>query len=375
MYFARWGIGLVLLCAGVAPAQELELTGGRRQRNGVCSPPPCPPEVAPPAPSASDTTTQPPASSAFSEALASAGEAGTQPGASYAPGFFGDLLGGFGIKPVPQGTSVPGRFAFAPIVRHAGAIKITDNESPRPDDRVFWFYNEFSYVNFSSNTNLAPINLQRHVVGFEKTLFDGWASVGMRFPVVLSDGDPQLTVREFADMTIITKVALWDDSRRGRLFSTGLAITVPTGQRETFVSPTSGNTFVLSDVILQPYIGWIYGAGPRLYAHGFMSLAVPTDSKDVTVLFNDFGLGYWLYRNDDDAWVRGIVPTMELHLNTPLNHRGKGSGTIGFSDLVDLTWGVQMVLPRSILGGAVGVPLTGPRPYGVEAVARYQLNF
>jgi hypothetical protein len=197
----------------------------------------------------------------------------------------------------------------------------------------------------------------------------------MRLPVVNVDGAPELTTREFADMTIVTKVALWDDRRRGRLFSTGLCITVPTGQSEVFTSPTSGNRFVLSDVILQPWGGWIYGFGPRLYAHGFTALAVPTDSKDVTVLFNDVGVGFWLWRNDDDPMIRGIVPTMELHVNTPLNHRGKGSGTLGFSDVVDLTWGVQVVLPRSTLGGAIGIPVTGPRPYGIEAVARYEMKF
>jgi hypothetical protein len=374
MYCARWQFALVLLCGSTAAAQEIQPVNGRRQRAGEVCPIPCVPEVAPGTPGQPNANEPTPSTNPFNEALASAGEGGTQPAASYMPAFFGDLLGGFGIKPINKGAAGT-RDAFAPINRHAGAIKITDNESPQPADRVFWFYDEFSYVNYSSNTNLAPINLQRQVFGFEKTLLGGWASIGMRLPVVITDGPPQVAVREFADMTIITKVALWDDKPRGRLISTGLAITVPTGQPEVFVNPTSRNAFSLSDVILQPYVGWTYARGSKFYLHGFTAIAVPTDSKDVTLLFNDVGVGYWLWRNDDDSFVRGVVPTMELHVNTPLNHRGKDAGTIGFSDVVDITWGVQFVLPRSTLGGAVGTPITGPRPYGVEAVARYELKF
>jgi hypothetical protein len=48
---------------------------------------------------------------------------------------------------------------------------------------------------------------------------------------------------------------------------------------------------------------------------------------------------------------------------------------MGFFDVVDLTWGVQFVLPRSTLGAAIGTPITSPRPFGVEAVARYELKF
>ena len=130
-----------------------------------------------------------------------------------------------------------------------------------------------------------------------------------------------------------------------------------------------------SKPVVNMQLGWILGGNSRLYAHGFSALAVPTDSKDVTVFFNDFGVGYWLWREPDDSFIRGIVPTMELHINTPLNHRGKDAGTIGFTDVVDLTWGLQLVLPRSIFGGAVGMPVTGPRPYGVEVMARYELRF
>ncbi len=313
-----------------------------------------------------------PESNAFNNALASAGEGGTQPAASYNPAFFGDLLGGFGLKFVAFDDS--SRFEYAPINSHSSGYKITDGESPRPMDRIYYNYNEFSYVNFSSNGT--PINVQRQVIGLEKTLFDGFMSVGMRIPFVLTDGDPGIATRQFADMTFIVKWGLWNDQKTGNVLSAGLAVTVPTGPQDVLSLPDLFATpYPLDDSILQPFIGYIYNFSPRLYTQGFLAVAVPTDSKDVTILFNDMSFGYWLYRNPSDEFIRGFVPTVEVHVNTPLNHQGKDSLPIGFSELVDMTCGAYLIFPRSTLGGAIGFPMTGPKPYGIEAVAQFTLRF
>src|SRR5262249_29857955 len=57
-----------------------------------------------------------------------------------------------------------------------GAFKIADNESPRPQDRVFVNYNYFDRILGTS------VDLNRETLGFEKTFLDGNASVGMRVP-------------------------------------------------------------------------------------------------------------------------------------------------------------------------------------------------
>ena len=92
-------------------------------------------------------------------------------------------------------------------------------------------------------------------------------------------------------------------------------------------------------------------------------------------MWNDAGIGYWMYRNLDDRLVQGLVPTVEFHVNTPLNHRGKSSLPLGVSDTVDLTAGGYVVFARATLGGAVGMPMTGPKPFGVEAVGQYTMRF
>ncbi len=373
----RWNLAILVSSLGVAAtAQEFVPTSGwrGRQRANCPCPPPGLPQSAPVSESGIEPPSEPPSSNAFNDALASAGEGGTQPAAGYMPGFFGDFLGAFGVKLVNLGGVAP-RFAFAPLVNHAGAIKVTDNESPRPVDRVYYSYNFFNLVNRSLNPDIVPMELYRHVVGLEKTFLNGFASVGLRLPIVELFGPRDVTSRDFADMTIVTKMAIWNDRVTGNVFSTGLLITVPTGPAQTLISPGSGNRMILDDTILQPFIGGILNATDRLYVHGFSAIAVPTDSKDATVMWNDIGLGYWFLRRPDSRLIQGLAPTVELHVNTPLNHRGTSSPPIGVFDSVDLIAGGYLIFARSALGGAVGMPLTGPKPFGVEVVAQYTMRF
>ena len=92
-------------------------------------------------------------------------------------------------------------------------------------------------------------------------------------------------------------------------------------------------------------------------------------------MFNDIGLGWWLFRDANAPGIRGVAPTMELHVNTPLNRRELGTGPIGYLDSVNMTFGGYVILAKATLGGAVGVPLMSPRPFAVEALARCEWKF
>src|SRR5262249_11714654 len=115
----------------------------------------------------------------------------------------------------------------------------------------------------------------------------------------------------------------------------------------------------------------------RFYAQGFSSIVVPTDSRDVTLLLNDVGLGYFLYRsNDRDRLLTLIAPTLEAHLTTPLNHRGSQATPIGLPDILDLTLATTFgIRSRSTLGVGVVTPVTGPRPFDVEAQVQFNYRF
>jgi hypothetical protein len=76
--------------------------------------------------------------------------------------------------------------------------------------------------------------------------------------------------------------------------------------------------------------------------------------------------------------VNAVVPTLEVHVNTPLNHRGVLGLTdpAGNPDLVDLTGGVQFeFLDRSSLGIAFAMPVTGPRMFDFQILAQFRCRY
>jgi hypothetical protein len=248
-----------------------------------------------------------------------------------------------------------------------GTFKIADNESPRPLDRLFVTYNYFNDV-FTGH--FPQTNLHQEVFGFEKTLLDGYASIGLRAPIFQIQEDGPLGQSDFGDLSIVLKYAWINNTRLGNVLSTGLVVTVPTGP--AFSLP-DGSSF--HPVILQPYAGGVFNAD-RLYVHGFTSLAVPTDSRDALLLFNDLGIGYRLYQGSDKAILRYVIPTLETHINTPLSHRGAQNPQVAALDEVVFTYGVHVGLCRGAqLTLGVATPVTGPLPYDLEAFAQFNWRF
>ena len=71
-----------------------------------------------------------------------------------------------------------------------------------------------------------------------------------------------------------------------------------------------------------------------------------------------------------------MVPTFEVHVNTPTNHRGSATYPIPGIDIVDLTTAMTLgVGQRSTLGLGLVTPLTGPRPFDVETELYFNLKF
>jgi hypothetical protein len=280
-----------------------------------------------------------------------------------------------------------------PIAASTGAFKITENESPVPQDRVFLTYNYFSNVTGPASassfarsdtqvTNLngspatvstlfpavaAPqVDVHRETFGFEKTFLDKNASLELRLPVFEEGGS--FVHQNIGDVSLIFKYAVLNDRAAGNVLSTGLVASAPTGPDiETFV----GN---IHSFLLQPFVGYVWNQRP-FYVLGFNSLVVPTDSRDVTLLFNDVALGYLLYHGGKEQFLRSVTSTVEAHITTPLNHRGS-TDPIVVPDLVVLTAGVHFGLGgRSTLTLGAATPVTGPRVYDIEAMAQFNWRF
>jgi hypothetical protein len=289
----------------------------------------------------------------------------------FTPYMFGNVYGGPTTNTVvtfPDGKTGIGR---VPLVAR-GPFEIAENESPRPTDRAFLIYNYFSNLNPRFRGDAGRLDLHRETLGLEKTFCDETVSFGFRMPFLQLTGNGA-SESMLGDISFIAKWAFFYDRARGDVISTGLVVTVPTGNDPLDRGP---NNF--RDALIQPYLGYLWNLD-RCFIQGFMSLAVPTGGNDVTVLSNDMGVGYWLYRNDGSerfARISAVVPMLECHLVTPFNHRGSATQPVGMPDWYTVTAGVQFIFPdRSTLGFAVGGPLSGAAPYDVQLTITFNYHF
>ena len=211
-------------------------------------------------------------------------------------------------------------------------------------------------------------NLNQSTFGFEKTFLDGRASIEVRVPFQNQNSNTgAFSGDDVGDITIIAKYAFLLDRTTGNVLSGGLAVTAPTGPR---IDTTDGN---FHSTYFQPWAGYIYNFD-RFYIQAFHSIVVPTDARDVTLLFNDVGVNWWLYRNPN-RFLSFIVPMVEAHVTTPLTDRSPNS-LVYVPDLVVLTTGVHFGLgSNASLSLGVGTPVTGPRVYNVEGFVQLNWRF
>jgi hypothetical protein len=281
---------------------------------------------------------------------------------------------------------VPGARGASLVIPAIRDIKISEDQSPRPQDRVYFMFNYFQGVNDAVNTRLqAPIGYAqvfRYIGGFEKTFQDGQGSVGIRVPLdsvtantatSRASGNFGGTSTAVGDLNIYGKYILLENRETGSLLSAGLAISAPTGPGRfaglnTFAASPHGTSF-------QPFIGYIYNAG-RLYFHGFTIVDVTTTGQDPVLMYNDFGIGYFIRRPDPSAMSAPvfsmIAPTFEVHVTDPLNHRHPFSlrDPAGMTDIVNLTYGLNVgILERTLLTFGVVTPVTSPKPFDFEVMA------
>jgi hypothetical protein len=263
-------------------------------------------------------------------------------------------------------------------------FKIADNESPRPQDRVYYSFNYFDNLDGAANRRLGGdlrnIQASADTFGLEKTFLDGRASLGLRLPLQAMRADSDFSQfnhssTSLGDLSTIVKYAVYADPVLDNWLSVGLAVTTPTGPR-TF----AGFANVQQDnmTTFQPFVGGLWHFGDW-YAQGFSAIDVPTDVRQPTLWYNDIGIGYFLFqRHDPNRFLTAVAPTFEVHVGTPLTHQGilRGNQQVGASDEVNLTAGANFeFFDRYRLAVGVVVPVVGPRPFDVEGVVQFRIRF
>ena len=222
-----------------------------------------------------------------------------------------------------------------------GRMKIAENVSPLPRDRVFFNYSLFGNVPLSPGGG----NVNRFSPGFEKTFFNRMTSVELRAPFAATlnsditlGGAEEYDNIEFGDLFLAFKALLlsWDNAA----VTGGLSLALPTAGDSNVYLPdgTPLVQFRNDSVHIMPYVGGLWTSGDRFFAQGFLQVDVDAVGDPVAVntsgaglspagriqetsfLFADGGIGYWLYRDNANygRLITGIAPTLELHYNTSL---------------------------------------------------------
>lgn len=280
--------------------------------------------------------------------------------------------------PTPGPPHPPGARAGSPLYATVRGVKITDNQSPRPMDRVYFDFNYYNNLNDTLNRrDLSPITQMKaytYLFGFEKTFNQGLGSIGLRLPLenltANSTGNVVSTPTTTApgDMSLYAKYILAQNQRTGSLVSAGFAVTLPTGPGRFAGAPY---LFGINSIYFQPFLGYIYNYN-RWYFQGFTGMSFAANVNDVSIIYNDVGVGYFLKRSTDPReFVSAIAPSFEMHVNDPMNHRDVFNrfDIAGSADVLDLTFGLNVEFRRAVvLSFAFVTPVTSPKPFDSEAM-------
>jgi len=411
-----------VLCLGiltqVASGAEQPSKKGQVRRVQYCPPvcqPQCPPgsmqpdspldstESAPSSPSSSDSSSQSapaPMNTPFQDqnfnnapqpnfnpapqnnAIASTNTSGF---GSQAPNMIGDNFGTFGSILVAPGPiffpTVTGNLGAAPG-GNVGRLKLAENISPIPRDRVYVNYSSFQNVNILGG----GVDVQRITPGFEKTFFDKTMSIEVRTPFADTISSTYDTAAphsstEFGNMSLWLK-SLIAQNRNGAI-SAGLGLTLPTAND---YRATNGVDLRVenSSVHFLPFIGGIYTPDDRWFTQGYVQLDIDESGNDIysggaftarardnEYLFASVSTGYWVYKADCRRdTIQGIAPIVEIHQNMTLD-RGSAQGVSterpGYETLTNAVLGINTQLSKGkTLTLGYTTPISGNDQFDTE---------
>lgn len=282
--------------------------------------------------------------------------------------------------------------------------KVSENNSPIPQDRWIFSYNHFENAlaadtfdfvetdnTVSLRTNRVNRSIDRFGFGVEKTLFDGWSSVQVLQNVSANQWqlDSDLvgaTADGLGNLAFLFKqtLVLAEDG----LISAGLGFDIPIGADGEGRVDAFKYELKNENVHLFPYLGIALAPTNDWFFQGFLQLDIPTRGNSVvvedfknrqtvgrlnesTILFLDVSGGYWLYRDPDARAIIGAALVSELHYGVPLGDSDSvkyvsSDGTVNFtfanpsglSDALNLTLGFHTVLANGAtvrVGGVIPI--------------------
>lgn len=263
-------------------------------------------------------------------------------------------------------------------------VKLADNNSPMPRDRLFFDYRFFHDV-------IAGIgDVSRYTFGFEKTFRDGNSSIEVRFPFAATlDSEQMVSGRaarnfESGNLTLIYKDVVYaSDSLLGTI---GTGIAFPSADGTTVTRDQVGRILEIDNqaIHLLPYAGFLWQPNEEYYLQGFCQFDFDTAGNPVYAdaaggklprigvlqesswLFLDLSGGYWLYQSDTyDSLIQRVAAVGELHYSSTLQDADRVSGNnidvflpSNRLDIINTTFGFHIETKRnSTIATALGIPL------------------
>ncbi|MEN1680653.1 MAG: hypothetical protein AAGJ46_13775 [Planctomycetota bacterium] len=267
-----------------------------------------------------------------------------------------------------------------------GRVRLQDNNSPIPRDRIYFDYSFFHNVPFTPT----GVSVNRFSPGFEKTFWDGIGSIDVRAPMaatfstdVVADGATAVDKYEFGNIAVSTKLLLVSTERLA--IAAGMGVSLPTADdlRISMMDGTELVTVNNDSVHLLPYVAAIY-ANEKSYVQSFLTFDFDTNGSGVDAntsgsglerigTWNDqhlvslsTGYGRWLFINSDPyARLQRLTATAELHYTQTMNDSdvvSSGIYQVGTANdnlsLVNATIGGHMTLHTTTLTAGYTVPLS-----------------
>jgi hypothetical protein len=255
---------------------------------------------------------------------------------------------------VAAGTTLVDSYAFYDYVvdttslmpgANVGFVKLSENASPLPRDRVYFNYSYFHNAligDFRSDVN-------RFTPGFEKTFADGWTSIEVRTPFAATVANTQsidphdpcgladARAVEFGNMSVIFKsvIALGQTWA----WTGGMQVMLPTAGNTVLNAGPDGPEVVRVEnesVRLMPFMGGIWAPNDVWFNQALLQvdtaangnpafIAVPGQQplqevgqlRYPSFMYLSFATGYWAYRSTSTR-LTGFSPIAEVHVNQAL---------------------------------------------------------
>jgi len=231
-----------------------------------------------------------------------------------------------------------------PLMAAATRRRISKNSGVLPTDRVILSYqhfqNAFATEVSHPGTGLTrtTLDLDRTVVGIEKSLFAGRWSFDLRLPILsrfdVMTSDFSMTNGRIGNTSLLLK-HVWYESDAVAL-GVGLGIDFPTGSDGEVELPQSRVTLGNDAYHALPYVGLLMTPTENTTLQAFAQFDIPLNGNEIELgtpsdgtltgefdeqdlLFLSVSTAYWHYQNPDAAYLRGLAGLLELHYTTSLS--------------------------------------------------------